>query len=121
MIGVSLAFIVAYALLASGAVIWLNARGTSAVIAGGVLLALCIVIGIIDFFPRGFAVPTRQAIDLWLTFVLLPSATVWGLSRAGFLSDRQWLLWPLGPMVFVAAVMVFGTAFNVVFGTRHQP
>jgi hypothetical protein len=119
MIAVSLEFVVGYALLASAVVMWLNHRRTSAVRSGAVLLALCLLIAGAHLFPRGHAMPTRQAIQLWLVFVLLPSATVWGVSRAEFLMIRPWLLLILGPITFIVALVVFGTAANVLFATRH--
>ena len=118
MIAVSLQFVVGYALLASAIVMWLNRRGTSAVTSGGVLLALCIVIAVAHLFPRGLTISTRQAIQLWLVFVLLPSAAVWAVSRAEFLSIRPSLLLFVGPITFIVALVVFATASSVLFATR---
>ena len=119
MIAVSLPFVLGYALLASVVVMWLNRRGASAVTSGGVLLAVCIVIAVAHVFPRGLAMSTRQAIQLWLVFVLLPSAAVWGVSRAQFLMIRPaWLLF-VGPMTFIVALVVFATASNSLFTARH--
>ena len=119
MIAVSLQFVLGYALLASVVVMWLNRRGTGAAASGGVLLAVCILIAIAHLIPRGLTMPTRQAIQLWLVFVVLPSAAVWGASRAQFLMSRPSLLLLVGPITFVVALVVFATASNSLFNARH--
>lgn len=119
MTAVSLQFVVGYAVLVSAVVMWLNRRSPSAASTAGVLLALCIVIAVVHLLPRGLAMPARQAIQIWLVFVLLPTAAVWGLSRADFLVNRPWVLLLVGPIAFMMALIVFGTAFNAVFAARR--
>jgi lysylphosphatidylglycerol synthetase-like protein (DUF2156 family) len=115
MISVSLPFVVAYAVLVSTIVMWLNHRSTSAARTAAVLLALCLVIAFVQLLSRGLAMSAGQTIQMWLMFVLLPTAAVWGLSRADFLVKRPWLLLLVGPIAFVLALIVFTTALNVVF------
>lgn len=70
-------------------------------------------------FPRELAIPTKQAIQLWLVSVLLPRATVRAVSRAEFLILRPSLLLFVGPITIIAALVVFATASNVLCAKRH--
>lgn len=121
MVAVSIQFVLSYALIISAVLIWLNRRGTGAAPAAAVILALCVAVAVVEGSMGGFAIPTRQVIQLWLGFVLLPSLAVLGLSRAGFLNRRPWLLLIAGPISFVVAILVFGTVLNILFATRHSP
>ena len=84
MISVSLPFVVGYAVLVSTIVMWLNHRSTRPARTAAVLLAICLVIAFVQLLSRGLAMSTRQAIQMWLLFVLLPTAAVWGYRAQTF-------------------------------------
>ena len=101
-------------MLASVVAMCLNLRRTSAVASGGVVLALCIVIGVL-YLVRGLPIPASQALQLWLVFVSLPCAAVWGLSRVELLIIRPWLIVLVGPIAYGVAVVVSATTFSILF------
>jgi hypothetical protein len=116
-IGLSLPLLVVYPLFISAVLIWLNRRGVGAVGAAAGTLAVCVAVSLIQFFALGPATLSRQAVQLWLLFVCVPSAVVFGVSRFGVLQARPGWLLCLGPISFVMAVVVVMVTYNILLAS----
>lgn len=117
MTSVSLPLLVVYSLFISGVLIWLNRRGVGTVGAAAGTLAVCVAIAVIQFFAFGPATLSRQAVQQWLLFVLVPGAVVFAASRLSVLQNRPGWLLLLGPISFLIAVVVVITAHNILFAS----
>ena len=120
MSSISLPFLMGYSLAVSTALIWLNMRGTGIVGAAGGTLLVCIAIAVIQSVAFGSVPLTRQAVQYWGLFVLLPSAVVFAVSRVGLLQARPWSLLFLGPLTFVVAVTAVMVTYNILFASARS-
>jgi hypothetical protein len=119
MLAVSVVHVVVYSLVVSGVLIWLKIRGVGPVGAAAGTIVACVAVGIIQFFVSGQTVVSRQAVQFWLCFVLLPGAVVFGMSRLGWLRNSPWWLLLLGPLSFVLGVVLGMVTYNVLFALRQ--
>ncbi len=119
MLAISVVHVIVYSLVVSGVLIWLNIRGAGPVGAAAGTIVACVAVGIIQFFVYGQAAVSLQEVQLWLRFVLLPGAVVFGLSRLGWLRNRPWWLLLLGPLSFVLGVVLVMVTYNVLFASRQ--
>jgi hypothetical protein len=120
MISISLPFLIGYSLAVSAALIWLNLRGEGMLGAAGGTLVVCIAIAVIQSLAFGSVPQTRQAVQYWGLFVLLPSAVVFAVSRAGILRTHPWSLLLLGPLTFVVAVTTVMVTYNILFASARS-
>lgn len=77
----SLPLLVVYSLFVSAVLIWMNRRGVGPVGAAAGTLAVCVAVAVIQFFALGPATLSRQALQHWLLFVVVPGAVVFAASR----------------------------------------
>jgi hypothetical protein len=115
MIGISLPLLIGYSLAVSAALIWVNLRGAGILAAAGGTLVVSLVVAVIQSVALGSLPLTRQAVQYWGLFVLLPSAVVFAVSRAGFLVARPWALVFVGPITFIVVVTAVMVTYNVLF------
>jgi uncharacterized iron-regulated membrane protein len=78
MTSISLQFVALYALSISAVLMWLTRRRTSAVAAAAVALAVCVVLAAVQVLALGLAMPTRQAIQVWLVLYCYRLRPSWG-------------------------------------------
>ena len=120
MLTVSLPLLVVDALFVSAVLIWLNGRGVGPVGAFAGTLAACAAVAAIQFFAFGLATLSRQGLQSWLLFVVVPSGAVFAASRVSVLQTRPALLFLLGPISFVTAVVVVMVTYNILFASSHS-
>lgn len=119
MTSLSLPLLLIYSSLISGILVWLNRRGVGAAAAAAATLLTCVAVAVIQFSAFGLVPSKQQAVQLWLLFVLVPGAVVFGASRLSLFQHRPWWLVLGGPVSFVFAVVVVAMAYNVLFGSSH--
>lgn len=120
MISISLPYLIGYSLAVSAANIWLNLRHAGILGAAGGTLVVCIAIAVIQSVAFGSVQLTKDAVRGWVLFVLLPSAVVVVVSRAGFLQARPWALLFLGPLTFLVAVTAVMITYNILFASGRS-
>ncbi len=119
MTSVSLPLLLIYSSLLSVILVLLNRRGVGAVGAAAATLLSCVIAEVVQFSAFGPLPSKQQAVQLWLLFVLVPGAVVFGASRLSLFQHRPWWLLPGGPVSFVVAVMFAMLAYNIFFGSSH--
>jgi len=120
MMSVSLPYLIGYSLVVSAAIILLHMRGAGILAAAAGTLLVCIAIVIIHFVVFGSAPLTRQAVQYWGLFVLLPSAVVFAVSCVAILQARPWSLLLVGPVTFVFAATAVMIAYNILFASGRS-
>jgi hypothetical protein len=103
----------------SGILVWLNRRGVGAAGAAVATLLTCVAVAVVQFSALGPVLSKQQAVQLWLLFVLVPGAVVFGASRLSLFQHRPWWFLLGGPVTFVFAVVVAMMAYNVLFASSH--
>jgi hypothetical protein len=121
MVSISLPLSVAYSLIISGALAWLNKtdRGLSA--GALVTLAICVAIGLLQLWASRSAPVVPPFFSLWLLSVLAPGAAVFAVSVLPFVLARPWSLLLLGPLSFLIGMIVAMTFFNIQAGPNRTP
>src|SRR5262245_59127649 len=113
MLAVSLQITVIYALAVSLALVWLNSRATGSLSAAGWTLTVCVAIAVAQFAAFGPSKPSRQDLQFWLLFVVIPAAAVYGVSRRKALRKRPLWLVLVGPLCFIVTVVAVMVLYNV--------
>jgi hypothetical protein len=117
---ISLPLLIAYSLILSIVLMWLNRRGLGAGRAMVGTIAACIAIALIQWFAIGPATLSRRMLSHWLVFVCVPAVVVFAASRLSLLQTRPaWLVF-LGPLLFLATVVVVAIGYNVVFASTAR-
>ena len=120
MLAISLQILVIYALTVTLALIWLNVRHTGSLSAAGWTLIVCVAIAIAQFAAFGPSRPSRQDLQFWLLFVVIPAVVVYGVSRRKALRRRPWWLLLVGPLCFIVTVVAVMVLYNILFSSNSR-
>jgi hypothetical protein len=117
MLSISIEILLIYALAVSLALVWLNSRKTGSLAAAGWTLTVCVAIGVAQFAAFGLLRPSRQDLQFWLLFVVIPAVAVYSVSRLKKLRRRPWWLLLVGPLCFIATVLAVMVGYNILFSS----
>ena len=109
----SLPLLIMYSLVVSALLIWLNRRGVGPLGAVGGTVTVSLLVLLAGLFALGTARLSRQAVQQWVLFVLLPTAAIWAVSRLGSLQRRPWWLLLAGPVTCMFAIVCVAMAYNI--------
>jgi hypothetical protein len=110
-LAISAPILIAYALVLSAVLAWLQRRGAAASGAGALVLCTFAIILQISTTPRTLV--GSRGLQLAALLVLVPSAALWAVSRLSLFSSRPWLLMILGPPSFVLALVIATIPYNI--------
>jgi len=99
-------------LLVSAILILLNKLKVGIVGSAAATIALCLILGLVEFRNLSIGAVIHKAIPFWFIFLCMPSAAVFGISRLGLLRHRAWLLLLAGPISFFITIVVVVTIFQ---------
>jgi hypothetical protein len=120
MVGISLPVVLAYSLVVSGALVWLNRTGAGAIASSGVTLVICLAIGVVQVVTTRSGSLPMSGFTFWILWVLAPNAAVLAVSALPFVRSRPWSLLLLGPLSYVVGMAVAMTTYNLLFASGSQ-
>ncbi len=120
MVAISLPLLVAYALVVSGALVWVNKIGGGALAGAVVTLAVCVAIGLVQLWASRSTPVSPPFFRLWGLCVLAPSTAVFVVSVLPFVRARPGSLLLLGPISFLIGMMFAMTLFNIQSGSGRS-
>jgi hypothetical protein len=105
-------FLAGYPLVLSALLAFLHTRRLGAVATGLGTLLLCVFVAMVPLAATPITI-TRQALQFWTLFVLVPSAVVWAISCLDVFVPRPWMLMIVGPLSFVFSLLVVVVTYNI--------